>query len=302
MNRTSIVANMVGGCAALVATATPSLGAINTRLNAYATRLPSLLEQTTETPFIENFDVENDIGGHGYAQVRTDFGAGIFTARTHGCVGPRLPVLSDNAGGIASANTEGEILTVRSPGLPAGTDITIILCYSITSDLSGRGEDLPQIFNDTARNDLGFFADRRGVSARHELSNAWQTLSGGGAFAGTTQRTETRSGTVTLVKRAGQQFPVAVSFSSIAQTAAGAGSVSDPRFPVSEGTAGIAITFGVMSITEGAHLEWRGATWTGSCDDSSTLVPDNPVPAPGAAALLALGVVGGVRRRRTRSR
>lgn len=64
------------------------------------------------------------------------------------------------------------------------------------------------------------------------------------------------------------------------------------------GTAGYAMTFGVASMPEGVTLEWNGQPWTGSCENSSTLVPDNPVPGPAGVGLAGVMMLAGVRRRR----
>lgn len=290
----------LAGALVVCATGLPALATITTTANAYADRMPALNSSSTVTPFSEDHDVENTVGGHGYAEIDSDFGAGVFTARTHGCVGPRIPVLTDNAGGTASVLAAFEALTIRTDGLPSNASISITLCYSFTSELEGSGEDLAQIFNDFAKNQVNLQTDSTTVlQGTHELRDAWQTVAGDHAFAGSTQRTETRSGSIQFVKRAGQSILINLSLFSGGQTAAGSGTPSNPKYPVSDGSAGFAFTLGLESITEGASLEWRGAPWIGSCADSSTLVPDNPVPAPGVGALAGVGLamLAGRRRR-----
>ncbi len=133
------------------------------------------------------------------------------------------------------------------------------------------------------------------LNGGHQSAERWASYSGIGSLAGVTEEsaTITRSITTQFFVGSSQQLRLILSSNSAAHARGEPG-----RFPIADGSLGFALTFGITVSTPGAYVEWNGAPWSGSCDDSAPLVPENPVPAPSAGALFGLAMLGAARRRR----
>ncbi|HVZ94741.1 MAG TPA: hypothetical protein VG797_09545 [Phycisphaerales bacterium] len=243
-------------------------------------------------------DVSNAIGGHGLAMAALDFGWGYMTGRTHSCVGPQSP-FTDQAFGTSSISAVNEFMRVTYDGAPQPQNVSITFCYSITSNAYGSTREPSLTDTSHAQNQIVMnVAGQQIVNGLHGLNVQSGARIATQSFAGMTQETATLSGTFTRVLPVNFEF--AFDVTAISQTEATSRSRA-AAFPDVEASAGFAVTFGVSSITPGAHLIWRGQDWTGFCGDSSSLVPPNPydTPAPGALAMFGLiGAMGTARRRR----
>jgi len=242
----------------------------------------------------------NKFGGDALAKAGMNFFAGVSTARVHGCVGPPAKSqFSDVAYGQARPWVQQEQLLVSSATLPVGTPVSITIRYSVTSVI----EKL-QVFNPA--NTSGFSSNtfnlvitgpaQIGRFGNHTATNNWDSISTSGIFSGQSGMTFTETGEITFTRQVGQSFNFSLDLSSTTS----AGAISFTMNPaISSGSSAMAATYGVMSIGEGAHLEWNGVPWSGSTDDSSIYIPPNPfVPGPGAVAVFGLLALGGARRRR----
>jgi hypothetical protein len=255
-------------------------------------------EQSTGTSFGLSSERENAIGGHGYAKTMFSFTDGTVRARNHACAGS-----GDGAypGDLADATSEvflpNQNLFVRSSTLPDGAQVAITICYSISATMSGNLVNSNESSN-FSRNSMSIrINDQIVVSAQQQALNGWTGFTNTGDFLGQSGGTVTKDGSFTFNARVNRSFTLRLSMSSHSQAILGSKSASAPN-TVSEGTAGCAMTFGLGGITSGARLEWQGSNWTGNCDPSLPLIPENPVPAPGTAAALAGLGAWATRRRR----
>jgi hypothetical protein len=241
---------------------------------------------------------ENAVGGHGYAEISFDFAGGIITGRNHACVGPSYPTTTqDSARGECKAFTPiAETFTVTSDTLPLGTVVTVTFCADMSSQIKGRVMPTSGTGGQSGTA-MQFQALGTRIQATHGTDNRWTDLEGTNEFNGQDTEFATAHVVRTVTARVGDTFPVFVQVSSL--TLAGA-TASPGIFPIADGSAGFAMTFGLESITEGARLTWNGADWAGSCDPSLPLIPDNPVPAPATALLLCAAAVAPCARRRRR--
>lgn len=271
-----------------------ALASFENRVTATARGIDNEVETNTVPTAALVADRVNTVGGHGYAQLDTDFGSGVVTARTHGCIGPVQPVFSDNANGSAAASANNEPIEPRVDSLGYGAPFTVTLCYSITSDVLGYVSDPVLATGGAAENSFSIsIAGQPALpSSRHGYAFETQAFNGTGVFAGAAAQTVTVNGTYSFTAFNGIPFNIGFSLTSQTSTSARGGA----NLPsLVDGSSGAAMTFGLTSAN-GARFTWRGAAWTGSCDSSASLVPNNPIPAPSAAATLLL--LGGVTRRR----
>ena len=252
---------------------------------------------TNTDPFASlEAEVVNDTGGHGYAEGDLDFGGGIITGRTHGCVGPVRPVTTDRAGGTTDAGVTAEMIVARSDSLVFGAAMTVTICYSITSNVYGTTSDPALTSSGTSDNSFGIAVNGQSVvSASHGIDFGTQVIESTGAFAGAASQTATIMGTYDFVVANGIPFALTVSASSHAS--ANARSALTGGLPtLVSGSAGFAMTFGLHATD--ASFTWGNLPWKGTCGGSEFLVPPNPVepdlPAPstllafvGAAPLAA---------------
>lgn len=287
------------GCAFAVAFACPSvaLAAIENRVSASA-RGPGGEVQTNSDPSTFLFaDRLNSVGGHGYSELALDYGSGVVAARTHACIGPRLPVSRDTASGSSSTNSE-ETIVARVDSLGYGALFTVTLCYSVTSNVYGYvthpaltlGASAENFFSMSVTNPVG---NQRVFDARHSYSFKDDSFSlSSGLFAGVANEIVTHDGMFSFSVQNGIPFTISAQVRSETSASANGGTNISA---IVDGSAGCAMTFGLTSAN-GARFTWRGAEWTGNCGSSASLVPDNPIPAPSAAAALVL--VGGVSARR----
>lgn len=294
----------VGGLiAAAVLGVSPSvaMGTILVQNNASCQRLPSINDSSVLPTIGFQANLENQVGRHGYSQIDFDFGGGLITSRTHGCVGPRFPeAFDDAAGGVGSALASGEAITVTSDTLPIGTAVEFTLCFSITSEVKGKVEGGAGGNNFSQNN----FTVRYGkilpttdiIGGRHETTPDWASTFGTQDFAGETGSSVTIQKTLVYPGKVGETLYLLISASSV--TMAKAISAGPGTYPIADGSSGFAMTFGVGSITAGAHLQWRGENWMGSCADTTDLVPDNPVPAAPTVAVFGACAMAVAHRRR----
>lgn len=240
----------------------------------------------------------NDFGGRGYARTSFDFAGGDARGRVHGCVGPPAG-RNDRAVGDSRALADDEMLTVRSSTLPNNTLVPITFCASFTVDIEGMARELAYV-STLSRSEVRGSLRVGGVtmiSAALESLNRWSSYQATGQFAGMNDEGRaTFTRTLTLQWQVGRS--IEVDWSLLANTYAETLQYPPGTAPLSDGAAGYAMTFGVASMPEGVTLEWNGQPWTGSCENSSTLVPDNPVPGPAGVGLAGVMMLAGVRRRR----
>jgi hypothetical protein len=286
---------------ALIAACTaPSLGAFSGFANSLAFGAGSQSDNDNSAKFDLETESENLVGGHGYAEVSLDFAAGKITGRNHACVGPTQPTLNDNASGECRAFASEEQLTITSDTLPLGTPVMIKLCVDMSSQIAGIATPKPRIGASESTTALGFstILGQNFVGSfvgRHETERYWEDLTGFGVFTGQNTEIVTFRGSITVQVLVGDVLLLNANGTSSTVAAA---SSAPGEFPIADGSAGFAMTFGLESITDGAHLSWNGANWTGSCDPSLPLIPDNPVPAPSATLLLCAAAVAPCARRR----
>jgi len=255
-------------------------------------------QSSTNSQFTVNAERAGSRGAHGYSELDVDIFGGVVTGRNHACVGPSTPGGGDTATADASLQMFSETMTVTSDTLPIGTMVSIMVCVSISSEMHGSITEQSLIGTSYSRTTISAGFGASSLTGTHLTDQYWENPRGTfDDFLGQTGNTVTASQMFLLNKKVGDVLPFAMSADSETKAASAylAGS-----FPMATGSAGFAITFGLMSITDGAHLEWRGLEWTGSCGDSSVLIPPNPLePTPGAAAAFAIaGLFTGARRRR----
>lgn len=271
-------------------------GSITVTSDAFAQGAPSSSHEGTSASSSFVDDSENMIGGHGYSQVRLDFAGGLITSRNHACVGPAFG-FSDQAGANGAVRLVDEVFTVMNDNLPSDTMIDIVLCLSISSDVAGDVRD-GAAGNNFSRNIFSARLDGQTVaSGSHTADSGWQNTYGSGIFASVDNRIATFETSVAFSIRVGRTFDFSLSGVSTSQ----ASDINNLpfSFPLATGSAGYAITFGVSSMTEGAHLDWNGQVWTGSCESSAALIPPNPItPAPSSVGAIGLGLAIVGRRRR----
>ena len=258
----------------------------------------NIVTQTSTNPtFGLTTDWNSIRGNHAYSELNADFGAGIITGRNHACVGPTSPGSNDGATGSSQIiNQNAEILTIVSDTLPVGTDVTVLLCFNMSSQMSGSANERALVTGGSSTTGFLLYINGFLQTAVHKTDKFWENPTGSGHFAGMNE--ETVSASIigySITKKVGQNFSLITEVRS--STSAGA-TYQPGAFPTSSGSAGFAMTFGIMSVTAGAHVEWNGSPWVGSCLPSAPLIPDNPVPAPGGAIALLAGAPALLRRRR----
>ena len=287
-------AHTIAAVTLIAACTAPSLGAFSGYANSIA--FGGADSKNANTPaFNLVTERENLIGGHGYAEISFDFAAGIVTGRNHACVGPTPPASFDSAKGECSVSTSNEMLTVTSDTLPLGTPVTIRFCVDMSSQITGKADPKSLVGTSQSVTEMTFIALGATINGRHDTDRFWENIDGVNAFANQDTEIATAHNARTVTAKVGDVFQMVVNASSLTIAAATA---SPGFFPIADGSAGFAMTFGLESITDGAKLMWRGAEWTGSCEPSLPLIPDNPVPAPSTTLLLCAAAVAPCARRR----
>jgi MYXO-CTERM domain-containing protein len=294
-------AKLALSAAALLCAAAPSFaGSINYigRAVGFARNATFTDKTSTQTAFSLTSESENAIGGHGYATTSFSFTGGTVRARNHACVGSGDGAYpGDQADATSEVFLPSQNLFVRSSTLPDGAQVAITICYSISATMSGELLN-SNADNNFSRNSMSIRINEQPiVSAQQQAQNGWNGFTNSGDFAGQSGGTVTKAGSYTFNVRVNRSFSLRLSMSSHSQAFLESQPASAPN-SVCQGTAGCAMTFGLGAITPGARLEWQGADWTGNCNPSLPLIPENPVPAPGAAAALAGLGAWATRRRR----
>lgn len=278
----------------IAACTSPTLAAFSGFASSTASGIDS--ENSTDPQFALVTEKENLVGGHGYAEISLDFAAGVITGRNHACVGPTPPTSFDSAKGECSVFSSNETLTVTSDTLPLGTAVTIRFCADMSSQITGTANPKSLAGASQSITEMTLAINGNTINARHDTDQYWQNIDGSNAFNGQDTEFASAHNARTIQAKVGDTLAIFVSASS--STLASASS-SPGVFPIADGSAGFAMTFGLESVTDGAKLLWNGAEWTGSCEPSLPLIPDNPVPSPSTTLLLwAAAAPPALRRRR----